>query len=276
MNHSTKKRLDEVDQYYKPITTLASVGSCFFWVIAALSLLMPYTTSFGTPSNRTVFQAIFIVLVLVHFTLSQILRFYLVPRAESMRRKHLLSDAFGTPLSHDRTCLYYNNHFHHSVQRLGANTMENAYFSKEIAAAMLRRRRIVIGGYLVAWLLAFSLRHSDVTVLTWVTQLVFSGQIIVQWLNLEVLHLRHEHVYDKLHTYFLHEVGEDSQRAIASVLDAFVSYESAKSSAGLMLSTNVFQKLNPSLSEKWNRIRKELKMDFQPVVAPDAQNDALR
>lgn len=269
MSNSSRERVDEVDQYYRPIKTITAIGSYFFWFIAALSLCMLYIAHLGKPSFLVVLQSVFLVFVLVHFALSQISMLYLVPKAENMRRKQLLSDAFGTSLSHDCTSLYYNNQCPPSIQRLGANTMENAYFSKEIAGMMLTQRRIVIGGYIVIWLFAFSLRLNDLSVIMWITQLLFSGNIVAQWLNLEVLRARYERVYDALHNHYLHEIGQDSQRAIASILDAFVLYEAAKSSAGVILSTKVFQKLNPSLTEKWSQIREELRIDFQQDVSTD-------
>jgi hypothetical protein len=269
MNKSPKQRFDEVDQYYSPIKTLAAIGSTLFWFIAALSLCMLYVASIKKSSFLISLQTVFIMLVLIDFGLSQISRLYLFPRAENMRRRHLLSDAFGAPLSHDRTSLYYNNQCPPSVQRLGANTMENALFSKEITGVMLARRRIEIGGYVVVWLLAFCLRLNNLTVIMWITQFVFSGHIVAQWLNLEVLHAKNERAYETLHHHFLYEINQDSERGIASVLDAFVLYEAAKSSAGVMLSTKVFQKLNPSLTEKWNRICEELKIDFQQDSQPD-------
>jgi hypothetical protein len=261
MSARKKVRIDEVAKYYAPVATVGIICSCLFWLIAAVSLFMPYSASLINITAHRAAQTIFLILVLAHFVLSQISRFYLVPRAELMRRRQLLSDAFGTPLSHDRTSLYYNNQYSPSVPRLGANTMENALFSKEIAASMLRRKRVLIGGYVVAWLLAFALRHNNLELLTWITQLVFSGEILVGWLRLEVLRFRHERTFDQLHDHFLHELGEKSPRAIASVLDAFVSYEAAKSSAGVLLSTKAFKRLNPSLTKQWAQIRIDLGME---------------
>jgi membrane-bound metal-dependent hydrolase YbcI (DUF457 family) len=261
MTDSVRERFDNVDRYYKPVKRIALGTTCLFWIIAALSLIMPYSTLFGNSGSRIVFQVVFIILVLGHFTLSQVFRLYFFPRAENARRKHLLSDAFGISLSHDRTHLYYNNSCTPSLRRLGADTFENVYFSKEITHAMLGKDRIIMAVYLLAWLLAFTLRHNDISVLTWITQVVFSGQIIARWMNLEVLHCRHERVYDRLHDHFLHEIGDNSAKAIANILDAFTLYESAKLSAGIVLSTKHFNRLNPSLSESWNRIRKELNID---------------
>ena len=271
MNEANKIRIDEVSQYYNPAAKIGFVCFILFWVNTFLSFCMLFSSVFES-SVQNILQALFIVSVIIHFVISQINRFYLVPRAERMRRKQMVSDAFGITLSHDKTSLYYNNEYSPSVKRLGANTMENALFSKEVAASMLCPKRIVTGGYIAVWILAFALRHNNINVLLWITQAVFSGEIIVQWLNLEVLRFRHERTYEKLHAHFLHEIGENSQRAIATILDAFVAYESAKSSAGYLLSTKVFNKLNPKLTATWNQIRHELNMTFQQDAALDGDS----
>ena len=262
MSKPSTDKIDEVSKYYEPATKLGYVDIWGFWIIASISIYMLYATTLGIISDKLL-QPIFIVIVIFYFTISQISRFFLVPRAERMRRKQMLSDAFGTTLCHDKTSLYYNNEYSPSIHRLGANTMENSFFSKEIAAEILYKKRWVTGGYLLVWLFAFSYRHNNLELLTWITQVVFSGQIVVQWLNLEVLRHRHECTYEQLHSHFLHEVGVDSPTAVATVLDSFVAYEAAKSSAGILLSSKVFHKLNPSLTEKWNQIRLDLKMDIQ-------------
>ncbi|MFH1985242.1 MAG: hypothetical protein ABIL58_25675 [Pseudomonadota bacterium] len=254
------QRVDEVDRYYLPINRMGKATAALFWVIAAVSLFMPYARSILGPANHTALRSVFLVLVLVHFVLSQVSRLYLVPRAERMRRMQLLSDAFGTCLTHDRTSLYYNNEYSPSVERLGASTMENALFSKEISAKMLERKRWTVGVYLVAWLLAFALRHNNLELITWITQLVFSGEVIASWLKLECLRFRHERAYERLHAHFLHSIGGDQPCAIANVLDAFVAYESAKAAAGVLLSSKTFVQLNPDLTRKWEQIRDDLGM----------------
>lgn len=260
MTTSSAKRIDEVDKYYRPIAIMDKVTGCLFWLTAALSLFMPYAVTVLGQNQHDVVKSLFLVLVLTYFVLSQISRFYLVPTAERIRRKQLLSDAFGTRLAHERTSLYYNNDYSPSVKRLGANIMENALFSKEIAARMLISKRWVVGAYLLLWTLAFVLRHNNLELLTWITQLVFSGEILASWLTLECLRFRHERTFDQLHAHFLHDIGDNDPRAVANVLDAFVAYESAKSSAGILLSSKVFHKLNPALTAKWEQVKEDLKM----------------
>lgn len=259
MSEPTPIRVDEVSEHYDSAKMAEQAGKCLFWLVGGLSLYMPYSSTLGE-SARNLMQAVFIVAAAVHFMLSQLSRFYLVPKAERIRRQQMLSNAFGASLTHEKTALYYNNEYTPSIKRLGANTMENSLFSKEIAGKMLIKSRFITSGYIICWLFAFALRHNNLELLTWITQIVFSSEIVVQWLNLEVLRFRHERTYEQLHTHFLYEIGEESPRAVATILDAFVSYETAKSSAGLLLSTKVFNKLNPSLTVKWEQIRKDLKM----------------
>jgi hypothetical protein len=269
MTEENQTRVDEVSKYYKPASKIGLISLCLFWINAILSICILYSSLVLDIFAQNILQVLFLVTVLIHFVISQISRFYLIPRAEQMRRKQMLSDAFGAPLSHDRTSLYYNNHYSPSIKRLGANTMENSLFSKEIVEHMLYSKRILIGGYILVWILAFTFRDTNLAILVCITQLVFSGEVIVQWLNLEILRFRHERTYETLHAHFLHDVDENSQKAIATILDAFVSYESAKSSAGYLLSSKVFNQINPELTEKWNQIRNELNMNLQQDASLD-------
>lgn len=264
MRESLSQRVDEVSRYYKPAKQMLRVRKMLYFVAATLSFITLYIAGWGLAA-RSVMQAVFIIVVIIHFAISETLRLYIVPRAERARRQQLLSDALGIALSHDRTSLYYNNEYSPSYSRLAANTMENALFGKEIAARMLVRTRFVTGGYLAAWIAIMVLRHHELGAITWITQTVFSHAILVQWLNLEVLHMRFEEVYDRLHAFFLHQVGQSTDVGAASILDALISYEAAKAATGVLLSSKVFEELNQTLSEKWVRIRRDLAMDVSDV-----------
>jgi len=172
----------------------------------------------------------------------------------------MLSNALGITLLHDKTALYYNNEYPPSITRLGANTMENALFSKEIVNGMLSSKRITTGGYVTLWIILACLPHNNLNWLTWITQIVFSGTIITQWVSLEFLRIRYERTFEQLHFHFVHNINDDSLKNHAIILDAFAEYESAKSSAGCLLSSKVFSKLNTTLTDQWKQIREELKM----------------
>ena len=265
------QRVDEVSSLYEPVARIGKAIVGLFWIAAVVSLVMPYAQSLLGSVWHDILKCVFLVLVLVQFCLSQASRFYLIPRAERTRRRQLLSDAFGTRLTHERTALYYNNDYVPSVERLGANTLENSLFSKEVAARMLIPKRWTVVVYLSLWVLAFALRHNNLEILTWITQVVFSGEILASWLTLESLRFRHERTYDQLHAHFLHGVGDSNPRAIADVLDAFVAYESAKSSAGTLLSSMMFNELNPELTAKWEQIKRDIGMIRQQEDSLDEE-----
>jgi hypothetical protein len=265
MKDTNTGRIDEVSQYYKPAEMIGKLILTFFWINAAISFIVPYSVNiFGKEMSKTI-QIFFTISVLIYFIASQVSSLYLVPRAEVMRRTQLLSNSFGVPLSQDNTVLYYNNSFSPSVQRLAANTMENSLFSKEIILSMLHRKRVIIIAYTLAWLFAISFRQNNLELVTWITQLIFSNEIFSEWLKLEFLKLRCEKVYDDLYFYFFHKIEKGSPSSNANLIGIFTAYESAKSTAGLILSSNDFNKLNPSITKKWEGVRQQLNMQEEAI-----------
>ncbi|MEN3158530.1 hypothetical protein ABC502_09130 [Alkalimonas sp. NCh-2] len=256
-----KERVDEVSRYYDSAGRVEFFVACLFWISALLSLTILFYEDIHVILQKLL-PILFILTVLSQFIASQANRFYLIPRAEKLRRKQMLSDALGTPLSHDKTSFYYNNMYAPSIKRLGANTMENAFFSTEVAGKMLVTKRSLVIIYIACWVMLFSFRDTNLSIMMWITQIVFSGEIIAQWLSVEVLRARQERTYERLHNHFFHKIGSDSAKEVATILDAFVTYETAKSSSSCLLSSKVFHKLNPSLTKKWEQIRKDLDMDF--------------
>jgi hypothetical protein len=255
------QRIDEVSKYYTSVEKLEMLSTSLFWINTALSFAIPYSTSIVGKIGADILQIFFVVFVFIYFTFSQLLSLYFLPRAESVRRKQFFSDSFGVPLSEEHTSLYYNNSFSPSVQRLGANTMENAFFSKEIALTMLGRKRVIVLMYVILWLLAFTFRHNNLELLTWITQFVFSGEIVFGWVKLEILRVRCQQIYDELYYHFLHKIGQDSSTAIATILNACTTYEAVKSAAGILLSSKDFKQLNQNLTNRWQKTCQELNME---------------
>lgn len=253
-------RIDEVSKHYVPVVQADRFSSLLFIGAAALSLLMPYSAWLVGDDGRNVLSALFLVLTIFRFAVSQLSRVFFLPKAERMRRKQLLTDAFGAPISADQTTLYYNNPIAPSYQRLGANIMENAFFGKEISSRMLGRKRLITGVYVVGWIIAFALRHNNLEVLTWVTQVVFSAEVFASWIKLEIFHGQCQSVYDQLYAHFLHRISENDPAAVPGVLDAFAAYESAKAATGVMLSSKIFVEMNSPLTEEWRKVRARLKI----------------
>lgn len=252
-------RIDEVAPKYVPAYHLDTVCGVLFYVLAILSLCVLFPSWFSG-TMESVLKYSFVLLGVVLAVCSLALKLWLIPIAMGVRRKQLLSDSFGTVLTPERTVLYYNNGFDPSLQRLAANVMENALFGNEVARKMLVWVRIKTGGYAIMWIGFLCFRNTSIDVILWITQFVFSAEILTHWLNLEFLRCRHKRVFEDLHRHFHHEHGQERPQESASILDGFAEYESAKAGAGVLLSTRIFSKCNEQLSQEWADIRAKLKI----------------
>lgn len=261
MTESEIKRIDGLEWYYRPIERCETWTTRLFWVSAVLSVVVLYSQWIPWDAVRDIPTVLFSVSVVLHLVLSLYNRFHLVPEAEAKRRKQLLSDSFDIPLTPEQTKAYYNNPLAPSIQRLGANVLENSFFAKSVCGKMAVRERVKVLIYLTAWILAAFWRNTPLVLLIVVTQTVFSGEIIARFVSLEVLRHRNEDLYEELYHEFLHKIDFQSATGTACVLDAFAAYEAAKAAAALRQSTKIFNELNPSLTREWASICDRLGMN---------------
>lgn len=255
------ERIDDIDKYYKPVDRCEKTAGILFWICAVLALTVPYADEFLPAAYFGYVNGLFIILVLFQVGASTFNSVHLLPRAEGKRRQQLLSDSFGVPLSFDQTQGYYNNYLSPSVARLGANILENTLFTKEICAEMIKRTRIRNGIYFVLWIAMAIDRHTDLNFILAATQVLFSGEIVVNWAQLEVLRNRTERIHDDLCAHYRNRIDNTDNMGVAEIVNAFTAYEAAKSAASVSLSTPIFNKLNPDLSIKWDHIRQNLRLD---------------
>ena len=192
------------------------------------------------------------------FMLGAIQRLYLTPRAEDKRRQDFFSSACNVSLTHEKTDGYYNNELKDPVRRIAAQVLENSLFTKEISLQMARRERFKAGSYLILWLALLFYRRVDIGWLVAASQVLFSEQILSKWLRLEWLRVRSEKTFDDVFRLF--QTRPKSAQFHAHALDAVTMYESAKATAAITLSSKIFDRLNPSLSDEWERIKRMLNL----------------
>lgn len=260
MTDGINKRVDGIDSYYRPVERLENWTSWLFWLSAGLSVVVLYAGLIPWKPIQDIPMIAFIVSVVVHLVLSLYLRFYLIPTAEWKRRKQLLSNSFGVPLTPEQTQAYYNNPLAPSIERLGANVLENSFFAKAICGRMAVHERIKVVCYFICWILAVFWRSTPLSLLAVITQTIFSSEVIAKLVSLEVLRHRNEELFEELYHEFLHKIDFRSQTGTACILDAFATYEAAKAAAALKQSTKIFVQLNPELSKEWDEIRNQLGM----------------
>ncbi|WP_176114829.1 hypothetical protein [Burkholderia cepacia] len=245
-------------RYFDDVELADTATDWLFYVGAVLSVLSLLLDKSVYPRIYDWVQVGFLIDAIVLFILGQVSRLYLTPRAEDKRRQDFFGRAFDVSLSHQVTDGYYNNDARDPNTRLAAQLLENSLFSKTIALTMVRFERIKLLVYAVLWLVCVINRQSDLGVILAASQVVFSEQLVSRWLRLEWLRMRFEKTYDDVYRLFQSRPAATTFAAMA--LDSLTSYEAAKSTAGITLSSGAFDKLNPSISLEWTSIKALLKL----------------
>lgn len=261
MDSCNLERIDGIDRFYIPINFWDTMACKMFWISAALSIVVIYSGTVPVPNLKQVLSILFLLSVAFQLFISLYLRLYLIPIAEGKRRKQLLSDSFGIPLTPEQTQKYYNNYLAPSIKRLGANILENTFFAKAVCGQMATKARLKVGLYLAVWLIVVFYQGTPLDLKIWVTQTVFCGDIIFGFISIELLRHKNEDLYNELYQQFLHKIDFNNNAAIACIMDAFASYESAKAVASLQQSSKIFNQLNHQLTEEWDEIRAKLGID---------------
>ncbi len=244
------------DRFFKPLEILEHCSGWLFYVVAVVSFLPLFIEKTNQPVTFEAVQIVFVVLVLALFAAGLAARLWLMPAAHDARRLDLLSHAYNVPLTHEQTEGYYNNDQTDPIRRLGASTMENALFTREILRSMARWERVKTAAYLIAFLAALMYKGYPPEVWGIAAQAVFSEQIVSRLLRLEWLRQRADRVYSDL--YVLFQTRPTKLDVHSRSLGGFALYETSKENAAITLSARIFHAKNPSLSKDWDAVRERL------------------
>jgi len=245
-------------RYFKTVERADSTADGLFYLAAALSFAILFIDKTSSPAVLDIAQIAFVVLVFLLFVIGLASRLHWAANALDARRKDLLSNAYGVPLTHEQTLGYYNNNETDPIRRLGVATLENTLFTRAITTEMAKRERWRSGSYFIAFLVAAMYRHWDLAIAGAAAQVVFSEQIISRWVRLEWLRSRSGRAFDGL--YALFQAPPARLPLHARALEWVAYYEASKEGSGITLSDKIFNKLNPSLTVEWERIKELLKL----------------
>lgn len=248
------------DKFHRPIHIADTWSEILFYGSAALSVLALLISRKDNGFVYDLVQIGFVLAVVVNGIIGFAMKLYFFPRAAEKRRQDLLSNSFYVNLTHDNSVGYFNNDQTNPLKRLAASTMESAFFTAAIAKEMLgfERARMVI--YLCVWIIAVSIRSTDLGLVSVAAQVLFGEQVLSKWLRLEWLRSRSERVYERIHRLVTTASTFNKSNSHAQVLEYFADYEAAKATATVSMSGRVFNNKNAELSAEWDRIRAGLSL----------------
>ena len=244
--------------YYDSVESADKTSDRLFYISALLSFAALLVDRDKYPDFYTVISIALGVSVLALCVIGLVLRLYLMPRAEDKRRQDFFSSSCGISLTHENTDGYYNNNFVEPTKRIAAQLLENSHFTKSIVLEMARTERLRISVYAILWVVCLMFRRNDLGVVLVASQAVFSEQVLAKWFRLEWLRMRSEKVFDDVFALFQSKAADAEFNAMT--LASLSMYETAKANAAVTLSSKIFDKLNPSLSKEWDKIKEALKI----------------
>lgn len=254
-----KERKDTLDSKYKKVNYLNNLKRILF----SLSLFCSLVTTFIVDNVLKDYLLIFFIVILVSlFVVDSVLTVWLVPKIENIRKTHLLSNSFDVSLNDEKTKNYYNNTSLPSIFRLGLNVFENSLFSFEISKKMLHKERWKSIISLIILFVLVLIRSTHIEVILFIVQLLFGTSIITTWIKLEIYKSETEKIYKKCRDIYLpiSKEQEVTNVNLSKILDITIEYETLKARMGVILSTKIFNEINPRVSEKWEEIKNELKL----------------
>lgn len=242
------------ERYFNAVENADKATDLLFYLAALLS----FASLLIEPSSSwyRVVMVPFVICVVLVFAIGAVSRMYFMPRADQKRRQDFLGHALGVSLTPENTQGYYNTLLNQGPKRLAVQLLENTFFTKELTrrAAHVQRATVLI--YAVIWIAIVTVRETDFGIILAVTQFVFSEQIILKWIRVEWLRSNAERVYASTYRLLQSRVG--AKQFLPQALDDFVSYETAKATAGVVVPSKLFDKLNNHLSRSWDDIRSKL------------------
>jgi ABC-type multidrug transport system fused ATPase/permease subunit len=251
-------RNDGVARLYLPSQWMDKLSSLLF-VLNFICVIMACFLSDVPLRIAVVFQIIFsLAFVIIDILDNGVFWF----NAENARRINSIQNAFQVNLSEYTTEGYYNNEMSPSFLKYALNTFESHFFTIAIAQKMLAKKIVEVIAAIVLFIISCLCISFEVTAI--VAEAIFSSSVMIDAVSFIIYEIRMKQLYDKAYTQFV-SVGIMNSEQIVWLLSYILEYEAIKAHYRIRLDEKIFVKLNPTLSDKWNKLQ-------DIIVLPDEVN----
>lgn len=243
---------DDIKKYYDISDKIIKKGITISFIVNIIGAVL----SLGIGEK---FLSILVIVQLVasfiNIFLSWLDDTILFPKAEKLRRKVIIDDAFLLDTIEDKTEGYYNNNLNSSSEKLILNVFESIYFTLNITKKMIFKEIVKGIVSLIVLIIAFNVLSGTELVLV-IFQVLFSGNYILGSVNLIAYYKKLEDLYNDFYRSVITE-NSYSRETLICLHALCVEYEVVKATYKIRLSSKIFNKLNPELSVKWEDLQKK-------------------
>ena len=246
------ERKDEIQELYDKSDKITKITDILIIIIFLISLVIMFQFKY-----RDFLVIANIILNIMYVTLSNVNEIYFKNLAENERRKSLIKESFNINTTVKETIKYYNNNEKPSIEKLGLNSYESAYFTKNVVDRMIFGNILKVGSLLIIYLiLMIKIKNMDFLLI--ITQTIFSAEVLFQFIKLCYYKFQLDKICKEFENIcFI--LGLNYKDSKVLLLDATMDYESLKSYCKIATSSKIFFKSNEEWSKKWNKMLGKIK-----------------
>ncbi len=182
-------------------------------------------------------------------------------QASIQRREDFIDNSFNVTIAEHRSIDYYTNeNIVSGIYKMAVNGFENSLFTYSIANKMttiLWTKNIV---FAILILLFAILGYNNAFIL--LIQLTLPILLLQQAIKHTLFVYRIKRVYENYRRLFNDLKDEsDSKRKRPEIILNVLDYETTLTYGSILLDSKIYDKLNPSLSLKWNQMKSDYKIE---------------
>lgn len=241
---------NDVDEDYNKSIKNENILTLLFIVILVISVINIFYT-------HEILIYILIIINLIYVIISIYDDMIMKNKAESERRKTLLSHAFSINITSKKTNGYYNNEFSPSIRKLGVDSFESTLYTKKNLSLMILSEGIKTFIIFIIWIIIIT-EFKNNELFYNLTQTFFSMEVLLKFIKLLYYYFNVSKIYDAFYQLFVtRKYNEKKDQAL--LLEYVMDYECLKTYCHILLSNNIFKKINNDLSIEWKNIKKDIK-----------------
>ncbi|WP_295212545.1 hypothetical protein [uncultured Chryseobacterium sp.] len=207
-------------------------------------------------SIKNIIDTIVCIISIIYFVLEFTFSYFFI-KAEQKRIDDLIDNSLNSQLSDEKSENYYTNEeIKKSITKLGVNSFENTFFSKNIVERMIKKQLIIF--LIVTSIYLISIFVIEKKILVVLFQLLLPLYIVKDFVILLLLKSRLDKIFDCYKKIFTSTKKGDREPLI---INNIISYEKLISAYGVQLDSLIFDKMNDDLSQKWIDLKKRYKIE---------------
>lgn len=240
---------------YKMVNKISSFASLFLSLAAITSLAILFVDCISIVENKknllSIFTGTLSVFAVLYF-IFDVFQNYLFQQVELNRKNDFIDNSLKTDLADNNSEGYFSNdEIEAGTFKLGVNGFENSLFTKTILGKMLPPMLIKCLLVIILYLcVAIFTYQSEFAIML---QILLPYTIIQKTIRMSVLYYQVKYVFNQFKNVFSSAV--ESKRDSLLVHNV-INYETALAWAGILINQKLFNKLNPELTQEWEKLKK--------------------